>query len=153
MRWTFIILYIQSRYRGRFRWRKSAADRSLLYGLSDRYGTGSYRKSENEYYFYIYALQGVIINLRAARNCGFIKLTINLNSLLYMEIQRVALFSPCRDYMRTLDRNLRDILRGCPTRCTGYFHVCAGRFQCERSNAGPARLYRAGTQRRCAERF
>lgn len=42
---------------------------------------------------------------------------------------------------------------GCPTRCTGYFHVCAGRFQCERSNAGPARLYRAGTQRRCAERF
>lgn len=85
--------------------------RSLLYGLFDRYGTGSYRKSENEYYFYIYALQGVIINLRAARNCGFIKLTINLNSLLYMEIQRVALFSPCRDYMRTLDRNLRDILR------------------------------------------
>lgn len=86
--------------------------RSLLYGLSDRYGTGSYRKSENEYYFYIYALQGVIINLQGqARNCGFIKLTINLNSLLYMEIQRVALFSPCRDYMRTLDRNLRDILR------------------------------------------
>lgn len=77
--------------------------RSLLYGLSDRYGTGSYRKSENEYYFYMYAPQGVMISLRAARNCGFIKLTINLNSLLYMEIQRVALFSPCRDYMRTLD--------------------------------------------------
>ena len=85
--------------------------RSLLYGLSDRYGTGSYRKSENEYYFYMYAPQGVMISLRAARNCGFIKLTINLNSLLYMEIQRVALFSPCRDYMRTLDCNLRDILR------------------------------------------
>ncbi len=85
--------------------------RSLLYGLSDRYGTGSYRKSENEYYFYMYTPQGVIISLRAARNCGFIKLTINLNSLLYMEIQRVALFSPCRDYMRTLDCNLRDILR------------------------------------------
>lgn len=85
--------------------------RSLLYGLSDRYGTGSYRKSENEYYFYMYASQGVMISLRAARNCGFIKLTINLNSLLYMEIQRVALFSPCRDYMRTLDCNLRDILR------------------------------------------
>ena len=85
--------------------------RSLLYGLSDRYGTGSYRKSENEYYFYMYTPQGVMISLRAARNCGFIKLTINLNSLLYMEIQRVALFSPCRDYMRTLDCNLRDILR------------------------------------------
>ena len=51
--------------------------RSLLYGLSDRYGTGSYRKSENEYYFYMYAPQGVMISLRAARNCGFIKLTIN----------------------------------------------------------------------------
>ncbi len=35
--------------------------RSLLYGLSDRYGTGSYRKSENEYYFYMYASQGVMI--------------------------------------------------------------------------------------------
>ena len=35
--------------------------RSLLYGLSDRYGTGSYRKSENEYYFYMYAPQGVMI--------------------------------------------------------------------------------------------
>lgn len=82
---------------------KVSSYRSLLYGLSDRYGTGSYRKSENEYYFYMYTPQGVIISLRAARNCGFIKLTINLNSLLYMEIQRVALFSPCRDYMRTLD--------------------------------------------------
>ena len=90
---------------------KVSSYRSLLYGLSDRYGTGSYRKSENEYYFYMYTPQGVIISLRAARNCGFIKLTINLNSLLYMEIQRVALFSPCRDYMRTLDCNLRDILR------------------------------------------
>ena len=86
---------------------KVSSYRSLLYGLSDRYGTGSYRKSENEYYFYMYTPQGVIISLRAARNCGFIKLTINLNSLLYMEIQRVALFSPCRDYMRTLDCNLR----------------------------------------------
>ena len=37
--------------------------RSLLYGLSDRYGTGSYRKSENEYYFYMYAPQGVMISL------------------------------------------------------------------------------------------
>ena len=36
--------------------------RRLLYGLSDRYGTGSYRKSENEYYFYMYAPQGVMIS-------------------------------------------------------------------------------------------
>lgn len=45
--------------------------RSLLYGLSDRYGTGSYRKSENEYYFYMYASQGVMISLRGRTKLRF----------------------------------------------------------------------------------
>ena len=90
---------------------EASSYRSLLYGLFDRYGTGSYRKSENEYYFYIYALQGVIINLRAANETAVYQINNQSQFALYMEIQRVALFSPCRDYMRTLDRNLRDILR------------------------------------------
>lgn len=124
--------------------------RSLLYGLSDRYGTGSYRKSENEYYFYMYAPQGVMISLRAARNCGFIKLTINLNSLLYMEIQRVALFSPCRDYMRTLDCNLRDILRDAQLGTPETFMFARVDFSVNAQTSDPLCIYCASAQRRCA---
>ena len=68
--------------------------RGRLYELSERYGTGVYSKSKDEQEFYMYAQKGVTINLRAAVNCGFIKLTINLNSVLYAEPQRVVLFCP-----------------------------------------------------------
>ena len=51
--------------------------RGRLYELSERYGTGVYSKSKDEQEFYMYAQKGVTINLRAAVNCGFIKLTIN----------------------------------------------------------------------------
>lgn len=85
--------------------------RGRLYELSDRYGTGVYSKSKDEQEFYMYAQKGVIINLRAAVNCGFIKLTINLNSVLYAEPQRVVLFCPDKNYLGIFDRNLREILR------------------------------------------
>ena len=85
--------------------------RNVFYDLSERYNTGVYRKSDDEREFYMYAPQGVIINLRAAVNCGFIKLTINLNSVLYAEPQRVVLFCPDKNYLGIFDRNLREILR------------------------------------------
>ena len=85
--------------------------RGRLYELSERYGTGVYSKSKDEQEFYMYAQKGVIINLRAAVNCGFIKLTINLNSVLYAELQRVVLFCPDKNYLGIFDRNLREILR------------------------------------------
>ena len=85
--------------------------RGRLYELSDRYGTGVYSKSKDEQEFYMYAQKGVTINLRAAVNCGFIKLTINLNSVLYAEPQRVVLFCPDKNYLGIFDRNLRGILR------------------------------------------
>ena len=85
--------------------------RNVFYDLSERYNTGVYRKSDDEREFYMYAPQGVIINLRAAVNCGFIKLTINLNSVLYAEPQRVVLFCPDKYYLGIFDRNLREILR------------------------------------------
>ena len=66
--------------------------RKVFYDLSERYNTGVYRKSDDEREFYMYAPQGVIINLRAAKNCGYIGVTINLNSLFYREPQRVVLF-------------------------------------------------------------
>ena len=59
----------------------------------------------------MYAQKGVTINLRAAVNCGFIKLTINLNSVLYAEPQRVVLFCPDKNYLGIFDRNLWEILR------------------------------------------
>ena len=67
--------------------------RSLLYGLSDRYGTGSYRKSENEYYFYIYALQGVIYQPAGRTKLRFYQINNQSLPAAYMEIQRVELFS------------------------------------------------------------
>ena len=85
--------------------------RGRLYELSERYGTGVYSKSKDEQEFYMYAQKGVTINLRAAVNCGFIKLTINLNSVLYAEPQRVVLFCPDKYYLGIFDRNLREILR------------------------------------------
>ena len=85
--------------------------RGRLYELSDRYRTGVYSKSKDEQEFYMYAQKGVTINLRAAVNCGFIKLTINLNSVLYAEPQRVVLFCPDKNYLGIFDRNLREILR------------------------------------------
>ena len=85
--------------------------RGRLYELSERYGTGVYSKSKDEQEFYMYAQKGVTINLRAAVNCGFIKLTINLNSVLYAEPQRVVLFCPDKNYLGIFDRNLREILR------------------------------------------
>lgn len=85
--------------------------RGRLYELSERYGTGVYSKSKDEQEFYMYAQKGVTINLRAAVNCGFIKLTINLNSVLYAEPQRVVLFCPDKNYLGIFDRNLRGILR------------------------------------------
>ena len=66
--------------------------RNIFYDLSERYNTGVYRKSDDEREFYMYAPQGVIINLRAAKNCGYIGVTSNLNSLFYREPQRVVLF-------------------------------------------------------------
>ena len=85
--------------------------RGRLYELSERYGTGVYSKSKDEQEFYMYAQKGVTINLRAAVNCGIIKLTINLNSVLYAEPQRVVLFCPDKNYLGIFDCNLRDILR------------------------------------------
>lgn len=85
--------------------------RNVFYDLSERYNTGVYRKSDDEREFYMYAPQGVIINLRAAKNCGYIGVTINLNSLLYREPQRVVLFYLDKYNLKTFDRNLREILR------------------------------------------
>lgn len=85
--------------------------RGRLYELSERYGTGVYSKPKDEQDFYMYAQKGVIINLRAAVNCGFIKLTINLNSVLYAEPQRVVLFCSNKYHLGIFDRNLREILQ------------------------------------------
>ena len=79
--------------------------RGRLYELSERYGTGVYSKSKDEQEFYMYAQKGVTINLRAAVNCGFIKLTINLNSVLYAEPQ--GLYCSARTNLGIFDRNLR----------------------------------------------
>lgn len=85
--------------------------RNVFYDLSERYNTGVYRKSNDEREFYMYAPQGVIINLRAAKNCGYIGVTINLNSLFYREPQRVVLFYLDKYNLKTFDRNLRELFR------------------------------------------
>lgn len=85
--------------------------RNIFYDLSERYCTGVYRKSDDEREFYMYAPLGVIINLRAAKNCGYIGVTINLNSLFYREPQRVVLFYLDKYNLKTFDRNLRELFR------------------------------------------
>lgn len=132
---------------------KVSSYRSLLYGLSDRYGTGSYRKSENEYYFYMYTPQGVIISLRGRTKLRFYQINNQSQfAALYGDTESSIIQPVPRLYENTGLQSAR-YTAGCTARRTGDLHVCAGGFQCERPNAGPARIYCASAQRRCAERL
>ena len=82
-----------------------------LYTLAAQRNVRAFRNADNEHIFYPYIQQGVTIALCAAQTCGYIKLTINLNSLLYRSTQRVALFYPIDEHIAVLDFNLRHILQ------------------------------------------
>lgn len=81
-----------------------------LYTLAVQRNVRAFQNADNEHIFYPYIQQGVTIVLYAAQTCGYIKLTISLNSLLYLSPQRVALFYPIDEHIAALDYNLRDIL-------------------------------------------
>lgn len=83
---------------------------SKLHTLAAQQKERTYPNNGNKQIFYPYIHQGVIISLCTAQTCGYIKLTINLNSLLYRSTQRVALFYPIDEHIAALDYNLRDIL-------------------------------------------
>lgn len=81
-----------------------------LYTLAAQRNARAFQNADNEHIFYPYIQQGVTIVLGAAQTCGYIKLDISLNSLLYLSPQRVALFYPIDEHIAALDYNLRDIL-------------------------------------------
>lgn len=82
-----------------------------LYTLAAQRNVRAFRNEDNEHIFYPYIQQGVTIVLGAAQTCGYIKLDISLNSLLYLSPQRVALFYPINEHIAALDFNLRHILQ------------------------------------------
>ena len=82
-----------------------------LYILAAQRKVRTFQNTDNEYIFLPYIHQGVNITLGTAQSCGFLKLTINLNSLLYLSPQRVALFYPINEHIAALDFNLRHILQ------------------------------------------
>lgn len=82
-----------------------------LYELATQRKVYTFQNAGNEYRFYPYIHYGVIVSLCAAKTCGYIKLTINLNSLLYLSPQRVLLFHPTDVHISTLDFELRRILQ------------------------------------------
>lgn len=82
-----------------------------LYTLAAQRNVRAFQNADNEHIFYPYIQQGVNITLGTAQSCGFLKLTINLNSLLYLSPQRVALFYPINEHIAALDFNLRHILQ------------------------------------------
>lgn len=82
-----------------------------LYTLAAQRNVRAFQNADNEHIFYPYIHQGVTIALCAAQIYGYIKLTINLNSLLYLSPQRVALFYPIDEHIAALDYNLRRILQ------------------------------------------
>lgn len=85
--------------------------KSKLHTLAAQQKERTYSNNGNKQIFYPYIHQGVIISLCTAQTCGYIKLTINLNSLLYRSTQRVALFYPIDEHIAVLDFNLRHILQ------------------------------------------
>lgn len=84
---------------------------SKLHTLAAQQKERTYSNNGNKQIFHPYIHQGVIISLCTAQTCGYIKLTINLNSLLYRSTQRVALFYPIDEHITVLDFNLRHILQ------------------------------------------
>lgn len=82
-----------------------------LYNLTAQRNAQAYKNDKNETIFTPFAYQGVTITLGTVQNHGYLKLNINLNSLLYGCPQRTALLFPLDDHIVALDYNLRAILQ------------------------------------------
>lgn len=82
-----------------------------LYNLTAQRHARAYENDINEMIFTPFAYQGVTITLGTTQTRGYLKLNINLNSLLYGCPQRTALFYPTDAHIAVLDCNLRCILQ------------------------------------------
>ena len=82
-----------------------------LYDLTALYHARAYENDISETIFTPFSYQGVAITLGTVQNHGYLKLGINLNSLLYGCPQRTALFYPTDAHIAALDCSLRCILQ------------------------------------------
>lgn len=82
-----------------------------LYDLTALYHARAYENDISETIFTPFSYQGVTITLGTVQNHGYLKLGINLNSLLYGCPQRTALFYPTDAHIAALDCSLRCILQ------------------------------------------
>ena len=82
-----------------------------LYELTVHRHAHAYENVGNETIFTPFVYQGVTITLGTTQTRGYLKLNINLNSLLYGRPQRTALLFPLDEHIAALDYNLRAILQ------------------------------------------